>query len=192
MPTAQVNSPKGGARVTLHPMKVLTSRGSGGRTLTAYLSSWYLRNFDRESDRLTMPTVVFTTRAHHADVFLSFLRKIARERFGEDAASRIRGFWAGIQDDPWIKRFLAHPKAVDDVDVLITTSVLQAGHSLDRYFRVSFDFLFRGVLTFREELQFTSRLRYIGRDDMPEYKFSWIPSGGAEARISLLRIFFKR
>ncbi|KAK9328035.1 hypothetical protein V1520DRAFT_13625 [Lipomyces starkeyi] len=167
----------------LHPMKVLTSRSSGGRTLTAYLASWYIWHFDRHAGRSTMPTVVFTTMAHHAGLLLSLLRKIATEHFGEEAASRIKGIWAGIQDDAWIRQFLAHPNtAVDQVDVLISTSVLQAGHSLDRYFRVSFDFLFRGVLSFREELQFTSRLRYIGRDDMAEYKFCWIPAGGAGAR----------
>ncbi|KAK9311929.1 hypothetical protein V1522DRAFT_424676 [Lipomyces starkeyi] len=87
-----------------------------------------------------------------------------------------------LTEEEWIRQFLAHPNtAVDQVDVLVTTRVLQAGHSLDRYFRVSFDFLFRGVLSFREELQFTSRLRYIGRDDMAEYKFCWIPAGGADA-----------
>ncbi|KAK9332280.1 hypothetical protein V1520DRAFT_353242 [Lipomyces starkeyi] len=70
-------------------------------------------------------------------------------------------------NDDWTSEFWARPNSkVEEVDVLITTSVLQAGHSLDRCFRVSFDFIFRGVLSFRAELQFTSRLRYFGRDDM--------------------------
>ncbi|KAK9359034.1 hypothetical protein V1504DRAFT_435218 [Lipomyces starkeyi] len=99
-----------------------------------------------------MPTVVFTTRALHAGLLLSFLRKIATERFGEEAASRIKGIWAGVQDDalvtPWIG-----------------TSACPSG-----------------VLSFREERQFPSRLRYTGRDDMAEYKFCCIPAGGADAR----------
>jgi Origin of replication binding protein len=171
------------APVVLHPMKVLTSRSTGARTLTAYLVSWYTKYFDRATGRSTMPTVVFTTKAAHAGLLLSLLRNVARERFGDLAADRIKGIWAGVQDNEWVKSFLAHPNSsVDDADVLITTSVLQAGHSLDRYFRVSFDFLFRGVLSFREELQFTSRLRYLGREDMAEYKFCWIPAGGADAK----------
>ncbi|KAK9344179.1 hypothetical protein V1522DRAFT_189513 [Lipomyces starkeyi] len=79
------------AAVVLHPMKVLTSRSSGGRTLSAYLVSWYLRHFDRQTGRSTMPTVVFTTRALQAGLLLSLLRKSATEHFGADAASRIKG-----------------------------------------------------------------------------------------------------
>ncbi|KAK9389519.1 hypothetical protein V1515DRAFT_630449 [Lipomyces mesembrius] len=150
------------------------------------ISQLWRTDVESLSDQLPdRSTVVFTTRAHHASLILSFLRKVAAERFGEDAASRKQdqGHLVGVQDDEWIRRFLAPPNAaVNEVDVLITTSVLQAGHSLDRYFRVSFDFLFCGVLSFREELQFTSRLRYLGRDDMAEYKFCWIPSGGADVR----------
>ncbi|KAK9257740.1 hypothetical protein V1519DRAFT_77699 [Lipomyces tetrasporus] len=119
----------------------------------------------------------------HTPACSSLLRTTARQRFGDLAADRVKGIWAGVQDNAWIARFLARPNAyVEDVDVLITTSVLQAGHSLDRYFSVSFDFLFRGVLSFREELRFTSRLRYIGRAHMAEYKFCWIPAGGADSK----------
>ncbi|KAK9329027.1 hypothetical protein V1520DRAFT_344446 [Lipomyces starkeyi] len=52
------------APVVLHPMKVLTSRSSGGRSLTAYPVSWYIRHFDRQTGRI-----------HHQ--LLSFLRKVA-------------------------------------------------------------------------------------------------------------------
>ncbi|KAK9483392.1 hypothetical protein V1527DRAFT_271475 [Lipomyces starkeyi] len=96
--------------VVLHSMKVLTSRSSGEWTLTPYLASWYIRHFDPQTGRSTMPTVVFTYRAPHAGLLLSFLRKIATKRFGDEAASRIKGIWAGVQDDAWIRRFLSHPK----------------------------------------------------------------------------------
>ncbi|KAK9349637.1 hypothetical protein V1523DRAFT_176431 [Lipomyces doorenjongii] len=173
----RVNSP-----VVLHPMQVLTS-SNGCRVLEAHLLSCYIKWFSPETNRSEMPIVVFTTRAGHAAILLSMLRREATLRFGEGAANRVRAVWAGVQDDDWTREFLAHPNSkVEDVDVLITTSVLQAGHSLDRYFRVSFDFLFKGVLSFREELQFTSRLRYIGRDNMAEYKFGWIPAGGVDSR----------
>ncbi|KAK9345822.1 hypothetical protein V1522DRAFT_442685 [Lipomyces starkeyi] len=138
--------------VVLHPMRVLTEE-SGCNLLTCKLISTYIEHFDRENGRSRMPIVVFTTRADHAALLLNLLRQVARERF--DAEDRIKAIWAGIQDDDWMTEFLARPNSeVEDADVLITTSVLQAGHSLDRYFRISFDFLFVGVLSFREELQF--------------------------------------
>ncbi|KAK9483492.1 hypothetical protein V1527DRAFT_267878 [Lipomyces starkeyi] len=180
--TNDVIKRKVSAPTVLHPMKVLTSP-NGVRTLTAVLCNYYIQHYDVSIQRSTIPVVVFTTRASHAALLLSFLRTVAKERFGESAADRIKGVWAGIQGDEWVSRFLAQPNTtVDETDVLITTSVLQAGHSLDRYFRLSFDFLFRGVLSFREELQLTSRLRYLGREDMAENKFCWIPAGGPDSR----------
>ncbi|KAK9494960.1 hypothetical protein V1508DRAFT_460003 [Lipomyces doorenjongii] len=151
--------------VVLHPMKVVTSY-NGSNLLACTLVSTYVENFDNVQGRSTMPIVVFTTRADHAAQVLSILRNVAKDRFRAHAESRIKAVWAGIQGD-----------GSTEVDVLVTTSVLQAGHSLDRYFRVSFDFLFLGVLSFREELQFISRLRYLGRNDMAEFKYGWIPDG---------------
>ncbi|KAK9390021.1 hypothetical protein V1515DRAFT_519091, partial [Lipomyces mesembrius] len=165
------------APVVLHPMKIVT-KYNGCNLLTCTLLSTYVRSFDPEQGRSRMPIVVFTTRADHAALLLSLLRDVAKERFGEEPQDRIKAIWAGIQDNEWAKEFLARPNAkVDEVDVLVTTSVLQAGHSLDRYFRISFDFLFLGVLSFREELQFVSRLRYLGRNDMAEFKYGWIQDG---------------
>ncbi|KAK9384143.1 hypothetical protein V1515DRAFT_583226 [Lipomyces mesembrius] len=178
----KVNSP-----VVLHPMHVLTSR-NGCRTLMAHLLSCYVRWFNPAENRVDMPIVVFTSRASHAALLVSMLRKEAKDRFGDEAMGRIKGILAGVQDNDWVKEFLTLPNSkVEEVDVLITTSVLQAGHSLDRYFKISFDFLFEGVLFFREQLQFTSRLQYIGRDDMAEYKFGWIPSGRADLRVASQR-----
>ena len=79
--------------------------------------------------------------------------------------------------------------------MLVTTSVLQAGHSLDCHFTISFDFLFLGVLTFREELQFVSRLRYLSklseekltlldRNNMAQYKYAWIQNGKCNSKLA--------
>ncbi|KAK9371479.1 uncharacterized protein V1513DRAFT_468831 [Lipomyces chichibuensis] len=165
--TNDVIKRKVSAPTVLHPMKVLTSPNSV-RTLTAVLCNYYIQNYDVSIQRSTMPVVVFTTRASHAGLLLSSLRERSQRRDLGDA---------------WASRFLAQPNTtVDETDVLIATSVFQAGHSLDRYFRLSFDFLFRGVLSFREELQLMSRLRYLGREDMAEFKFCWIPAGGPDSR----------
>ncbi|KAK9260046.1 hypothetical protein V1519DRAFT_462226 [Lipomyces tetrasporus] len=113
--------------VVLHLMKVVTSY-SGSNLLACALVSTYVQNFDNVQGRSTMPIVVFTTRADHAAQVLSILRNVAKDRFGAHAESRVKAVWAGIQGDEWVREFLARPNAkVDEVDVLVTTSVLQAG-----------------------------------------------------------------
>ena len=74
-----------------------------------------------------------------------------------------------------------------ECDILIVTSVLQAGHSLDRHFVTSYDFLFTRVLTFREELQFISRLRYFGRQDVRGSKHAWIQPSKANRTIASIK-----
>ncbi|KAI3654257.1 hypothetical protein MP228_000976 [Amoeboaphelidium protococcarum] len=64
----------------------------------------------------------------------------------------------------------------------IGVQVLQAGHSLDCHFCRYYDLLCLNILTFREELQFNQHLRYLGRDNMADYKYAWIESGKTNAR----------
>lgn len=74
-----------------------------------------------------------------------------------------------------------------ECDVLIVTSVLQAGHSLDRHFVTCYEFLFTDVLTFQEELQFVSRLRYLGRQDVRGSKYAWIEPSKANRTIAPIK-----
>ncbi|KAK9457761.1 hypothetical protein V1511DRAFT_455084, partial [Dipodascopsis uninucleata] len=172
------------APLVLHPM-VVTSTMDGLHTMTAHLASTYVKEFNVADNCSQTPIVIFTTRTDHAAILLYILRKTAEDQFGEAAAERIGGIWASVQSEEWNRQFLADPNTmVGDVDILITTSVLQAGHSLDRYFRVSYDFLFRGVLSFREEIQFVSRLRYLGRKDMYRHKYGWIPGGEPNRKVA--------
>ncbi|KAK9328036.1 hypothetical protein V1520DRAFT_347153 [Lipomyces starkeyi] len=103
-------------------MKVV-NKYNGCNILTCTLLSVYVRNFDPEQGRTTMPIVVFTTRADHASWLLLLLRNVAKDRFGEGPQDRIKAIWAGIQTNDWTKEFFARPNAkVDEVDVLVTTS----------------------------------------------------------------------
>ena len=89
------------------------------------------------------------------------------------------------QKDPWNAEFVKNPnRRAADAEVLIVTSVLQADHSIDCHFRGSFEFLFLDVLTFREELQFTSRLRYMHRTDMAPFRYGWYEPGRPDSRCS--------
>lgn len=160
--------------VILKPLRSVSS----SLKLLCLVFEHYVSYFDQLDRRSSQPCVVFTTRADHAFMVYSLLIKEAEMRYGEDAKARIKGIWGDVQTDAWNAKFLAEPNVhCIDVDVLVLTSVLQAGHSLEKHFTVSFDFLFLGVLTFREELQFISRLRCLGRSDMTEYKYAWVQNG---------------
>ena len=106
--------------------------------------------------------------------------------FADDVA--ILGNPAEVQDEAWAAKFLQDPNAFAlECDVLIVTSVLQAGHSLDRHFQTSYDFRFLDVLTFREELQFVSRLRFLGRTDISGRKHAWIQPAKSNRTIASIR-----
>jgi hypothetical protein len=62
--------------------------------------------------------------------------------------------------------------------------VLQAGKSLGCYFVTAYDFMFTYALTLREELQFVSRFRYLGRQDVGSTKNAWIQHGQFNQAIS--------
>jgi len=124
----------------------------------------YLTNFNTDDNRSSQPFVIFCSRADYSLLLLYILRQIADENSGSTASDRVKGIWAQVQQEEWAAKFLSDPNTFAmECDILIVTSVLQAGHSLDRHFVTSYDFLFTDVLTFREELQFVSRLRYLGR-----------------------------
>ncbi|KAK9388816.1 hypothetical protein V1515DRAFT_596114 [Lipomyces mesembrius] len=172
----KVNSP-----VVLHPMHVLTSM-NGCRTLMAHLLSCYVRWFDPAENRSDMPIVVFTTRASHAALLVSTLRKEAKDRFGEEAMGRIKGIWAGVQDNDWVKEFLALPNSkVDEVDVLITTSVLQAGHSSTATSRPRYTSCLKESSDSGRNCNSHHDCGILV-ENMAEYKFGCIPSGRPDSR----------
>jgi hypothetical protein len=114
---------------------------------------------------------------------------VAQAVGGDLAAARIKGIWSSIQREPWCRNFIGNPNEyARDADVLVATSVLQAGHSLDNWFTISFDFLFAGINTFREELQFVSRLRILGREqEMKPHKYAFIEMGRANTQQACMR-----
>jgi len=157
-------------------------------TLITQVLDDYVRDFNVVDGQSNMPCVVFSSRADFAGLLTYLLRVKAKELFGEVAEKRIKGIWATVQDDEWIGKFLKDPSTHSiDCDVLVTTSVMQAGHSLDRHFVRSYDFLWLGVLSFREELQLVSRLRYLGRNDMAEWKYGWVEKGRPNWKIANLK-----
>lgn len=139
----------------------------------------YIQNFNVEDRRSSSPFIIFCSRVDFSLMLYQLFCEAAQDAFPEEvcmaAVDRIKGVWAQVQNNQWNSHFLRDPNSYAiDCDVLIVTSVLQAGHSLYTHFTTSYDVLFNNVLSFREELQFTSRLRYLDKADVRQYKHAWI------------------
>jgi hypothetical protein len=68
------------------------------------------------------------------------------------------------------------------VDVLIATSIIQAGVSIDTHFYTSFDFMHCDVLSYGEELQLSMRLRTHRRVNVGKVRFLYIEIGRVQGR----------
>lgn len=146
---------------------------SGDEALELLALDHYIRSIDPATLTSNAPFVVFTTKAGHAALLLHLFTSVAAER--DFDVSRIKGLWGEVQDSPWNKLFIGDPNSyAGQCDVLIVTNVLQAGHSLDTHFVTQFDFVWLNVLSYREEIQFVSRLRYLDRQGMHPFKHVWI------------------
>lgn len=118
---------------------------------------------------------VFCSRVDFLLTLYQLFLDLVKELFPEQVASRIKGVWAQVQNTEWNSNFLRDPNAYSiDCDVLIVTNILQASHNLYCHFTTSYDILFNNVLSFREELQFISRLRYLDRTGVCQFKYAWI------------------
>lgn len=153
--------------------------------MISFLVKDYINSYNTVDGKSNNPFIIFCSRVDFSLALLQILREVAQEQFDDHAVSRIKGVWAQIQNDPWCSQFLTNPNAAAiDCDVLIVTNVLQAGHSIDTHFVTSYDILFNNVLSFREELQFVSRLRYLGRTDCRTTKHAWIEVGKSNQNIA--------
>lgn len=181
-PDSDVTKRKFDRPVPLLPVKVTNDLPS----LVGSIIKRYLDNFDVDDQLSKSPMVIFCTRADYAMFLMWLLRDIAKVRFGDEACNRIRGIWSTVQDEPWNKEFLDSPnKIAHECDVVIVTTVLQAGHSFDRWFKISYDILFVGVVSFREELQLISRLRILDRKaELSPFKYAYIEKGRANCKLA--------
>ncbi|KAI0994302.1 hypothetical protein K3495_g13880 [Podosphaera aphanis] len=138
-----------------------------------HLRRCYLEAYDVDADRTNCPIVVFCSLATHATVLLSYWTEAVAPT--ALAKSRARGIWGSIQEHEFAKAFLANPnRFACECDILFVTPILQAGHSLDKRFRLSFSLLANKNLNHRDEFQFTTRLRQ--RADLVPYRYAYIES----------------
>ncbi|KAI0995573.1 hypothetical protein K3495_g12606 [Podosphaera aphanis] len=140
---------------------------------------WHLRRcydeaYDLIDDRTECPIVVFCSLASHATMLLSYWTEHVAPT--QRVKTRARGIWGSIQRHAFAQDFLSNPnRFARECDILLVTPILQAGHSLDKWFRLSFSLLTNGNLTHRDEFQFTARLRQ--REDLIPYRYAYIEPG---------------
>ncbi|KAI1000178.1 hypothetical protein K3495_g8019 [Podosphaera aphanis] len=145
------------------------------------LRKCYLDAYDRDADRTSCPIVVFCSYATHATMLLSYwMGSVAPTAM---AKSRVCGIWGAVQTHSFARRFLADPNAcAPECDILFVTPILQAGHSLDKWFKLSFSLLTNSHLNHRDEFQFTARLRQ--RPDLIPYRYAYIEDGLGWGRLA--------
>ena len=106
------------------------------------------------------PFMVFCSNVAMARTILAILRKAAEE-IGADP-HRVQGVWAAIkQVSPFAQDFAVDPNETGKrCDVVICSSVIGAGFSVEQHFQSFHAFLYTGVLNLDEEKQLIQRLRY--------------------------------
>jgi hypothetical protein len=131
----------------------------------------YKKAFEPESAELELdngsrfakclhPFMVFCSNVGMARTILAILRKAAEE-IGADP-DRIQGVWAAIKIvSPFAQDFAEDPNETGKrCDVVICSSVIGAGFSVEKHFQSFHAFLYTGVLNLDEEKQLIQRLRY--------------------------------
>jgi hypothetical protein len=130
----------------------------------ANLVECYELSFD-DRGRCQRPFMVFCSSQTFADFLVELLKEtgadLKRKGRGDLKIDRVRGIWAQCKDlKGWHRQFREEPNVyAAQCDVLVCTTVIGAGFSIDNHFHCFHAFFLTGVLTFEEERQFLSRLR---------------------------------
>jgi hypothetical protein len=124
--------------------------------------------------------IVFSSSARFACALSALLKQYAPT---QELKDRITAVHAGNQLEPFPRRFLENPtEASAAMDVVIVTSVAQAGHSVET-FSTSHSFFFAANATLRDEYQHQGRFRIIGRIDILPFRFAFHQKGRRNAKI---------
>src|SRR4029079_17491402 len=100
------------------------------------LETTYIENLDFSSNKHKSPILVFCTSVNLASGIVERLKLCAPN---EEAASRIKGLWANIQDTEWNSNFMKRPNSCESAaDVLVMTHCCPAGLSIETHYRQPF------------------------------------------------------
>jgi hypothetical protein len=141
--------------VEIHPLQCTTD---------FYMALQNLRECYRTACKdktMEHPFMVMCNSAVVAEFLVCQLRETAKAEGTKP--ERIQGIWARIKArSEFCRRFSEDPNGVaSEVDVIVCTSVIGAGFSINCHFQSFHAFLLTDILTFLEEQQFLQRLRWI-------------------------------
>ena len=151
----------------------------------------YCSYFNYETRQCDLPFVIFSTKVDAAiivHVIFTSMEKNLRKKSAEGSEdyeeqvklnlaekSRILLVCSETKLDSSVKNFFNNPREESlKYDVVIATTVIQAGVSLDTYFSTAYDLVFIGVLAQRDLDQFLQRWRFLGRNDILLQRHTWI------------------
>jgi hypothetical protein len=144
--------------VVIHPIQMTTNYIDA---LVNLISCYRQSLSEQEADgrrQCEHPFMVFCTSCVIAEFIVTILKEEATLLHANPRA--IQGVWSQIKDSsPFCKEFGKDPNgASNDIDVIVCTSVIGAGFSIDERFEA---FFICGILPFEEERQFIQRLRFV-------------------------------
>lgn len=135
-------------------------------------------------DYLDKPILVLCNLKKHAATLRNLLAYVA-EKEGYPTG-RIRTVTADTVADQFHQAFVHNPaRVVHNCDVLLATSAIQAGISIETHFYFVVDIFFNHILKFGDEQQLQCRYRHNGRDarNHAGVRWSYIAPPCREARL---------
>jgi hypothetical protein len=144
--------------IEIHPIEYTTDHSAA----VANLVEQYKLSFEMTDTGLVCkyPCMVFCSNAKMCEILVRLLSKTADEIGAEK--NRVKGLWASMKKvSDFCKAFSISPnEAASEADVVICSSMIGAGFSVEKHFQRFFAFLYTNILNFDEEKQFIQRLRF--------------------------------
>lgn len=146
--------------------------------LMLFMANFFAKNISDESCRC--PFLVLTSRLVIAKLLEAVLNNVEK-RDRPAFRSRVLRIDSDSFQRNECREFLADPASNSwKWDVVITTPVMQSSISIDNYFKVVFDFMYPGILTHDEEMEFMNRVRPEKNGKGVRCRYSYIQKGPME------------
>ena len=176
--------------VKIHPIKHTTNFYLGIHQMI----ECYMNSFDVDGACVS-PFMVFVTKVSLAEFIVHILVSAAEEKFKGDPvmiaekSSRIKGLWRAMRTkSDFARNFLLDPNNnAERADVVVTTSIIGAGFSIDTHFLSFHAFMSVDVLDHWMQRQLIQRLRAVlrevnGRRPRPCQSYLYTEKGRASDR----------
>jgi hypothetical protein len=172
--------------IEIHPIRWTSDLPSAyGVLVKEFKESFEASGVDGLTQVCKHPFMVFCSNASVCETIVVMLKNAA-VHVGADPL-RVKGLWAAVKDEcDFCKRFTVEPNRwASEADVVVCTSTVGAGFSVETHFSRFFAFLFTNILDFGEERQFIQRLRFQMSEVHPNalrQSYLYVQAGGGKPR----------